>query len=810
MSKAHTRVIDLPENTEPTGSENLYITTETTDEKISLDGVKIFFSKNFVEKNNNLNDVNFVEARNNLNIFSKEEINDKFSIRDEKLTNIENKNIEQDGRLETLENTDINQNERLTTAETKNEEQDTRLGFIEDNNKEQHGRLVLVENKNTEQDGRLETLENTIKLKWDREEIKKNFAMRVHNHTIGEITDFVEKSFEFLKNKIIAGQNVTLTEEEGKIKITSAGGGAGGGGGDMLKSIYDRDNDGVVDVAKTANSIDWANINNVPSFNYADIVGKPTNFNPTQHNHTIGEITGLEENLNGKQKIFLNAVSNNAIADFNKTATASRSPEEWDIVIVKYTNGTNCSNMTLNINGSWAKNVRIQNYNANGMIHRVNAGWFILYYYDGAYYHMVGSQFNSLYSNISIAEAKAGTLTTSRYITAQVLGEMAKRENHSGTQAINTIAGLQNALDGKVNAEAGKRLSSNDFTNEEKLKLRRLKEIKFAEGIFPENNVFEDFVYMSDENVTVVFDKRRTERKYHIAEYTLGKLMRIYTKDAGSIKVDLFNKNLINAADKNNFEPIIEEAVDEMVNWWIMNPDKMSIVQNCKNVVRKITEDNNFYNKFDEPNFLHYFLQGFGADALNGATDRFWEEMYIRMQGNRLDTTLVDVLWSLEGFGDYLEKREDFWTKIVYDYRLISTKKYLIKMAKDKSIRNKILQNNTRLQQTKDDIARWLRQYFSSIKSSFYSDDNNSLKNNSAGGDKIILFQFGAYYSGNTVTQRAKYSDGSVAVEKQTNIYQPTSVSVVDGVGFDGMIFEDVVGDGFNVIEVYNFANISI
>ncbi len=137
-----------------------------------------------------------------------------------------------------------------------------------------------------------------------------------------------------------------------------------------------------------------------------------------------------------------------------------------------------------------------------------------------------------------------------------------------------------------------------------------------------------------------------------------------------------------------------------------MNPDKMSIVQNCKNVVRKITEDNNFYNKFDEPNFLHYFLQGFGADALNGATDRFWEEMYIRMQGNRLDTTLVDVLWSLEGFGDYLEKREDFWTKIVYDYRLISTKKYLIKMAKDKSIRNKILQNNTRLQQTKDDIAR--------------------------------------------------------------------------------------------------------
>ncbi len=95
--------------------------------------------------------------------------------------------------------------------------------------------------------------------------------------------------------------------------------------------------------------------------------------------------------------------------------------------------------MTLNINNSGAKKVRIQNIDANGAIHRVNAGGYILYYYDGSFYHMIGSQFNSLYSNISVAEAKAGTATTSRYVTAQILAEMAKRKNHSGTQAISTV-----------------------------------------------------------------------------------------------------------------------------------------------------------------------------------------------------------------------------------------------------------------------------------------------------------------------------------------------------------------------------------
>ncbi len=77
MSKANTRVVDLPENIEPNGSENLYLATETTDEKISLDGVKNFLGKNFLKKFENLADINAAEARKNLGVYSQDEIDEK-------------------------------------------------------------------------------------------------------------------------------------------------------------------------------------------------------------------------------------------------------------------------------------------------------------------------------------------------------------------------------------------------------------------------------------------------------------------------------------------------------------------------------------------------------------------------------------------------------------------------------------------------------------------------------------------------------------------------------------------------------------
>ena len=77
MSKANTRVVDLPENNIPSGNELLYLATETTDEKISLNGVQKFLERNFPTKSQNLADINAGEARKNLGVYSQDEVDQK-------------------------------------------------------------------------------------------------------------------------------------------------------------------------------------------------------------------------------------------------------------------------------------------------------------------------------------------------------------------------------------------------------------------------------------------------------------------------------------------------------------------------------------------------------------------------------------------------------------------------------------------------------------------------------------------------------------------------------------------------------------
>lgn len=58
------------------------------------------------------------------------------------------------------------------------------------------------------------------------------------------------------------------------------------------------------------------------------------------------------------------------------------------------------------------------------------------------------------------------------------------RANHTGTQAISTVSGLQSALDSKVDKVAGMGLSQENFTTAEKNKLALLEEPHFK-GLFP-------------------------------------------------------------------------------------------------------------------------------------------------------------------------------------------------------------------------------------------------------------------------------------------------------------------------------------
>ena len=60
----------------------------------------------------------------------------------------------------------------------------------------------------------------------------------------------------------------------------------GGGGGDMLKEVYDTNDDGKVDAAEVADSVPWDGVS-----------GKPSTFPPASHNHEISQVNGLQSEL---------------------------------------------------------------------------------------------------------------------------------------------------------------------------------------------------------------------------------------------------------------------------------------------------------------------------------------------------------------------------------------------------------------------------------------------------------------------------------------------------------------------------------
>lgn len=68
------------------------------------------------------------------------------------------------------------------------------------------------------------------------------------------------------------------------------------GGGDMLKATYDSNDDGKVDAADSADSVEWDNIQN-----------KPSAFTPTTHTHTESDITDIHTHTN---KAILDALTN--------------------------------------------------------------------------------------------------------------------------------------------------------------------------------------------------------------------------------------------------------------------------------------------------------------------------------------------------------------------------------------------------------------------------------------------------------------------------------------------------------------------
>lgn len=123
------------------------------------------------------------------------------------------------------------------------------------------------------------------------------FPPEAHSHVVGDVTGLqgqlddlaplASPVFTGTPTAPTAAANTNTTQVATTAFVINAVGNAGGG--DMLKSAYDTDDNGKVDVAELAEAVAWANV-----------TGKPTSFPPDSHNHPISQVTGLQAALDNK------------------------------------------------------------------------------------------------------------------------------------------------------------------------------------------------------------------------------------------------------------------------------------------------------------------------------------------------------------------------------------------------------------------------------------------------------------------------------------------------------------------------------
>ena len=105
------------------------------------------------------------------------------------------------------------------------------------------------------------------------------FTSEELNYDIPDESDHVDL-FLIITATFSGGSQNTLGA--GTVRIAATNDSGASESSFMLKSVYDTNNDGIVDQAATADSVDWANISS-----------KPASFTPSTHSHTKSEITDL-------------------------------------------------------------------------------------------------------------------------------------------------------------------------------------------------------------------------------------------------------------------------------------------------------------------------------------------------------------------------------------------------------------------------------------------------------------------------------------------------------------------------------------
>lgn len=257
------------------------------------------------------------------------EINEKTRQSNENIR-IENENVRKDRELERIRNEELrqeNENKRIKDEENRKEfegvrrlNEELRIKQESERNKEDNQRTyreqdriraenIRIKNEESRQHG-YANMQNTV----DNFCICEEYNPKKEYKKLNRVT-YKGSSYEALKD---VPEGTLPTNEEYWICIAKRGK-DGDGAGDMLKEVYDKNNNGVVDMAEEALSVKWDNIENAPNL---DEIGKVKSVNSktgevvlkaddisTSRNKTV------EQELTGNRQTLLNLTNNKADQD---------------------------------------------------------------------------------------------------------------------------------------------------------------------------------------------------------------------------------------------------------------------------------------------------------------------------------------------------------------------------------------------------------------------------------------------------------------------------------------------------------------
>lgn len=256
------------------------------------------------------------------------------------------------------------------------------------------------------------------------------------------------------------------------------------GGGDMLKSIYDINNTGIVDNSELVNGLSV--LSSVPSGAlFTDTVFTPSTL-LSDYSFVDNSINWNTVTTKDNKPIEVTVTTaRTTAAKIGTTVGGSYVPQYGDKINVTFTLGCSVSTPTINIDGDGAKNIRLGGVNiTTTLLSTGSTSVIIPMWYNGSAFELFGSYVNTqppaALSVLTTAEAATGTSSTARAISALNLKQIIDAGGYS-TQVL--TPGTNVTFDGgAINVNTGSIPTLQQVSTEGSVTNTTITAVKFIDG----------------------------------------------------------------------------------------------------------------------------------------------------------------------------------------------------------------------------------------------------------------------------------------------------------------------------------------